>query len=299
MSTIAGKVAVITGAASGIGRALAYELARRGAKLALSDVDESGLAETARHARVIGAQVHEQRLDVTDRAGVLGYAETVAAEFGVVNIIVNNAGVAFTGDVEQMSFEQIERVVDVDFWGVVNGTKAFLPHLIASGDGHVVNISSLFGLLSMPSQSAYNAAKFAVRGFTESLRQEMLIAGHPVQVTCVHPGGIKTGIARNAGAVAGVDQTETAEFFDAKLAKTSAESAAKTIVRAILGNSPRSVVGIDAKILDVLIRVIGPRYQRLFATVAKRTRPTRELSDTPATEDAAARRQNSAKRISA
>src|SRR6478735_2968715 len=195
MSTIAGKVAVITGAGSGIGRALAYELARRGAKLALSDVDNTGLAETARHARVIGAD-----------------------EFGVVNIVVNNAGVAFTGDVEHMSFEQIERVVDVDFWGVVHGTKAFLPHLIESGDGHLVNISSLFGLLAMPSQSAYNAAKFAVRGFTESLRQEMLLAGHPVEVTCVHPGGIKTAIARNSGAVAGRDAAELAAFFDSKLA---------------------------------------------------------------------------------
>src|SRR6478609_6744034 len=151
MSTIAGKVAVITGAGSGIGRALAYELARRGAKLALSDVDNTGLAETARHARVIGADVHEQHLDVTNRDAVLAYAQAVADEFGVVNIVVNNAGVAFTGDVEHMSFEQIERVVDVDFWGVVHGTKAFLPHLIESGDGHLVNISSLFGLLALPS----------------------------------------------------------------------------------------------------------------------------------------------------
>src|SRR5206468_2944126 len=114
-------------------------------------------------------------------------------------------GIAFTGDIEDMSFEQIERVMDVDFWGVVNGTKAFLPHLIASGDGHVVNISSLCGLLAVPGQSAYNAAKSAVRGFTEALRQEMLVNGHKVEVTCVHPGGIKTAIARNSGAVEGQD----------------------------------------------------------------------------------------------
>ena len=129
---------------------------------------------------------------------MLAYAEAVVAEFGHVNQVYNNAGVAFAGDVLGSAFEDIERVVDIDFWGVVNGTKAFLPHLIASGDGHVVNISSLFGLLSVPGQSAYNAAKFAVRGFTESLRQEMLLAGHAVRVTCVHPGGIKTNIARNA-----------------------------------------------------------------------------------------------------
>ena len=273
MTTISGKVAVITGAGSGIGRALAYELARRGARLALSDVDEVGLAETVRHARVIGARVHDQRLDVTDRAAFLNYADAVVAEYGVVNIVVNNAGIAFTGDVEAMSFENIERVMDVDFWGVVNGTKAFLPHLIASGEGHLVNISSLFGLLSMPGQSAYNAAKFAVRGFTESLRQEMIIANHPVQITCVHPGGIKTNIVRNSTAVEGVDAVALADFFDRKLAKTSAESAAKTITRAVIGNRPRSVVGLDAKVLDLLVRAIGPRYQRLFATVAARVTP--------------------------
>ncbi|MEO6884660.1 MAG: SDR family NAD(P)-dependent oxidoreductase [Jatrophihabitantaceae bacterium] len=287
MTHVNGKVAVITGAGSGIGRALAYDLARRGAKLAISDVDVQGLAETAKHARVIGATVHEQRLDVTNRAAVLKYADTVAAEFGVVNIVINNAGIAFSGDVEAMTFEQIERIMDVDFWGVVNGTKAFLPHLIASGDGHLVNISSLFGLLSMPSQSAYNAAKFAVRGFTESLRQEMIISGHPVEVTCVHPGGIKTAIARNSGAVEGKDAAKLAEFFDAKLARTSPESAAKTIVRAVIGNRPRAVVGLDAKVLDAFVRLVGPRYQRLFAFVAGRTTPA-AAAPTKATPDAAA-----------
>jgi hypothetical protein len=290
MTDISGKVAVVTGAASGIGRALAYDLARRGAKLAISDVDRIGLAETARHARVIGATVHEQQLDVTDRDAVLAYADAVVAEFGAVNIVINNAGVAFTGEVEKMSFEQIERVMDVDFWGVVHGTKAFLPHLIASGDGHLVNISSLFGLLGMPSQSAYNAAKFAVRGFTESLRQEMLINGHPVEVTCVHPGGIKTAIARNAGTVEGVDQSEFADFFDRKLAKTSAESAARTILRAVASNRPRVLVGLDAKLLDLLVRTIGARYQRLFATMARRVMPQPQPTDAPATKDAAAQK---------
>lgn len=269
MTQVQGKVAVVTGAGSGIGRALACELARRGASVAISDVDEVGLAETARQLSVIGARVHEARLDVTDRAAVLRYADAVAAEFGTVNIVINNAGIAFTGDVEKMSFEQIERVMDVDFWGVVNGTKAFLPHLIASGDGHVVNISSLFGLLAVPGQSAYNAAKFAVRGFTEALRQEMLVNGHPVQVTCVHPGGIKTAIARNAGAVEGEDAAQLAAFFDAKLAKTSPESAARTILRSVAGNRPRSVVGLDAKLLDALVRVTGPGYQRLVTLFAR------------------------------
>jgi NAD(P)-dependent dehydrogenase (short-subunit alcohol dehydrogenase family) len=282
MTAIRGKVAVITGAGSGIGRALAYDFARRGARLAISDVDTAGLAETAQHVRVIGAGVHEQRLDVTDRAAVLAYADAVAAEFGAVHIVVNNAGIAFTGDVEAMTFEQIEQVMDVDFWGVVNGTKAFLPHLIASGEGHLVNVSSLFGLLAMPSQSAYNAAKFAVRGFTESLRQELLIAGHPVEVTCVHPGGIKTAIARNAGAVEGRDAVQLAEFFDSQLARTSADSAAKSIARAVIGNRPRAVVGLDAKALDLFVRLVGPAYQRVFAWCAGRVMPRTDASATDA-----------------
>jgi NAD(P)-dependent dehydrogenase (short-subunit alcohol dehydrogenase family) len=275
MTTISGKVAVVTGAGSGIGRALAYDLARRGAKLALSDVDTDGLAETIRQVQVQvhSAAVHSQRLDVTDRAAVLAYADTVVAEYGAVNLVFNNAGIAFTGDVAEMTFEQIERVLAVDFWGVVHGTKAFLPYLISSGDGHVVNVSSLFGLLSVPGQSAYNAAKFAVRGFTEALRQEMLLSSAPVRVTCVHPGGIKTAIARNAGAVEGKDAAKLAEFFDARLAKTSPEAAARTILRAVTGNRPRAVVGLDAKALDLAVRVLGPGYQRLFTLVSGRVMP--------------------------
>jgi NAD(P)-dependent dehydrogenase (short-subunit alcohol dehydrogenase family) len=297
MTDVKGKVAVITGAGSGIGRALAYDLARRGATLAISDVDATGLAETAKQVRVIGAPVHQARLDVTDRSAVLTYADEVAAEFGAVHLVINNAGIAFTGDIEKMTFEQIERVMDVDFWGVVNGTKAFLPHLIASGDGHVVNISSLFGLLSMPGQGAYNAAKFAVRGFTEALREEMLINGHPVRVTCVHPGGIKTAIARNAGAVDGEDAAALAAFFDAKLAKTSPESAARSILRAVTGNRPRAVVGLDAKLLDLLVRLTGPGYQRLVAVAARRMMPKgtgRSAATTPAPE-----RVNGARKASA
>ncbi len=270
MTDIKGKVAVVTGAGSGIGRALAYDLARRGAKLAVSDIDATGLAATVKQLRVIGAPVHSTTLNVTDRAAVLGYADEVAAHFGSVNLVFNNAGIAFTGDISAMSFEQIERVMDVDFWGVVNGTKAFLPHVVASGEGHIVNISSLFGLLAIPGQSAYNAAKFAVRGFTEALRQEMLIAGNNVHVTCVHPGGIKTAIARNGGAVEGQDAAKLAEYFDAKLAKTTPEAAARSILRAVENNRPRAVVGIDAKVLDVLVRLVGPAYQRLGAAMGAR-----------------------------
>src|ERR1700742_3282671 len=213
MDGFAGKGAAVTGAGSGIGQALALELGRSGASLAISDVDLDGLAHTEEQLTAIGAPVRSDRLDVTEREAFQVYADQINEHFGKVNQIYNNAGIAYTGDVDITAFKDIERVMDVDFWGVVNGTKAFLPHLIASGDGHLVNISSLFGLLGIPSQSAYNAAKFAVRGFTESLRQEMLLAGHPVEVTCVHPGGIKTAIARNAGIAAGHDAAAFAEFF--------------------------------------------------------------------------------------
>jgi NADP-dependent 3-hydroxy acid dehydrogenase YdfG len=284
-----GAVAVVTGAGSGIGRALAVELAARGARVAISDVDAAGLAGTARRiaraAREAG--VHEQLLDVTDRPAVLRYAEAIAGHFGTVNVVINNAGIAFTGDVTELEFEQIEHVLDVDFWGVVNGTKAFLPHLIASGNGHVVNISSLFGLLAVPGQSAYNAAKFAVRGFTEALRQEMLAAGHPVRVTCAHPGGVRTAIARNAGAVAGLDAAALAAFFDRRLARTTPDAAARSILRAVARDRPRVLVGADAKALDVLVRLLGPGYQRAVARVATRATPgaarTRVTSGTAGT----------------
>ncbi|KAA0022537.1 SDR family NAD(P)-dependent oxidoreductase [Antrihabitans cavernicola] len=273
MSEFSGQVAVITGAGSGIGRALALNLARRGAKLALSDVDTAGLAETVAQAEALGAEVKSDRLDVSEREAFELYATAVVAHFGKVNQLYNNAGIAYHGDFEKSEIKDFERIMDVDFWGVVNGTKAFLPHLIASGDGHLINVSSLFGLLSIPGQSAYNSAKFAVRGFTEALRQEMLIAKHPVKVTCVHPGGIKTAIARNATVDASGDQASFAEFFDTKLARTTPEEAAKVIVDGVAKSRARVLIGLDAIMLDAMVRLIGPRYQRVVATVVNRVLP--------------------------
>ena len=273
MEGFAGKVAVVTGAGSGIGQALAIELARSGAKLAISDVDAQGLAGTEERLNAIGASVKADRLDVTERAEFLAYADVVNDHFGTVNQIYNNAGIAFAGDVEVSPFKDIERVMDVDFWGVVNGTKAFLPHLIASGDGHVINISSVFGLFSAPGQAAYNAAKFAVRGFTEALRQEMILAGHPVKVTTVHPGGIKTAIARNMTTVQGVDRDGLAESFDKKLASTSPQKAARIILDGVRKNKARVLVGTDAKMVDLIVRLTGSRYQRIVSTAMERLIP--------------------------
>jgi hypothetical protein len=276
MRTLDGKVVVITGAGSGIGRALALQCADRGALLALSDWDEAGLAETARLARARTFQeVRTDSLDVRDRSAVHDYAASVRAGFGRVNVLVSNAGVALHGDFEEVSHEDFEWVVDVDFWGVVHGTEAFLPHLIASRDGHLVTISSVFGLLGVPGQTAYNSAKFAVRGFTEALRQEMLLAGHPVQVTCVHPGGISTGIARNARVTASHDRVEVARHFDTRLARTTPERAAETILAGVLANRPRVLVGTDAKLLDWFVRLVGARYQRVLTLAHRRTLPRR------------------------
>ncbi|GJO00717.1 short-chain type dehydrogenase/reductase [Mycobacterium marinum] len=273
MEGFAGKVAVVTGAGSGIGRALAIELARSGAKLAISDVDTEGLAQTAKLVTALGAEVKTDRLDVTEREAFLAYADAVNAHFGKVNQIYNNAGIGHTGDVEVCAFKDIDRVMDVDFGGVLNGTKAFLPYLIASGDGHVINVSSVFGLFSVSGQAAYNAAKFAVRGFTEALRQEMILAGHPVGVTTVHPGGIKTAIARNATAAEGLDSDELAKMFDKRVARTSPERAAKIILGAVRKNKARVLVGPDAKALDIVVRLTGSGYQRLFMPVLGRLVP--------------------------
>ncbi len=218
--------------------------------MAISDVDTEGLAATEERIKAIGAPVKADRLDVTEREAFELYADAVVEHFGKVNQIYNNAGIAYVGDVEVTPYKDIERVMDVDFWGgVVNGTKSFLPHLIASGDGHVVNVSSLFGIFSVPGQAAYNSAKFAVRGFTEALRQEMQAAGHPVKVTTIHPpGGIKTAIMRNSTAAEGVDREGLTKTFDTRLTRTTPpEQAAKIILDGVRKNRARVLVGADAR----------------------------------------------------
>ena len=274
MKTLTDKVVVITGAGSGIGRALAVEVASRGSLVAVSDVDEAGLAETVELVKAAGApEVRSDRLDVSDRAAFATYAAAVREQFGRVNVVVNNAGVTMTGDFEEISYDDFEWIMGINFWGVVTGTKEFLPHLIESGDGHVVNISSLFGLISTPGQSTYNSSKYAVRGFTEALREEMLIARHPVGVTCVHPGGIKTGISRNGRKTASQDAEAVDRLFEKKLARMEPERAAEIIVGAILKGKARQLVGIDAHLIHHACTLVGSRYQDVIARYSQRVIP--------------------------
>jgi len=270
-----GRVAAITGAGSGIGRALAIELAGRGADLALSDIDESGLAETVARCEGLDAKVTSQRVDVAQRGQVYAWAERVVAEHDRVNLIFNNAGVGLGATVEAMSYEDFEWLMGINFWGVVYGTKAFLPHLKASGEGHVVNLSSVFGLISVPSQSAYNAAKFAVRCFTDALRMELEIEGSCVSCTTVHPGGIKTNIARNAriddSVVSLGGSKASADEFE-RIARTRPDEAARQILKAVLQNRRRALIGPDAKVIDLLARLPAAILQRLVVLGAKRRR---------------------------
>ena len=276
MKSFVGRVAAVTGAGSGIGQALALELAHRRAHLALSDVDPDGLAGTVERCRAMGVTVTSERVDVADRAAVESWAAQVVRDHGSVNVIVNNAGVALAATVDTMSYDDLEWLMAIDFWGVVHGTKAFLPHLQASGEGHIVNVSSVFGLISVPTQSAYNAAKFAVRGFTDTLRMELEIAGSPVSATTVHPGGIKTSIARNARVdqsvaemTGGADRARAG--FD-RLAITRPEKAARQILAAVAQDRRRVLVGPDAKVIDLLARLPTGLYQRAFVLGSRRLR---------------------------
>jgi butyryl-CoA dehydrogenase len=276
MKHFSGRVAAITGAGSGIGRALAEDLAGRGAHLALSDIDAAGLAETVARCEGRAIKVTSHLVDVADRAAVFEWADTVAAEHGAVHLIVNNAGVALGATAEAMSYEDFEWLMNINFWGVVHGTKAFLPHLKRADQGHVVNISSVFGLVSIPSQSAYNAAKFGVRGFSDALRIELDIEGSHVSVTTVHPGGIKTNIARSARIDPSLHETagDVADFaaeFD-RMAHTTPEKAARQIIKAVERNRRRALIGPDAKLYDLASRLPAGLYQRLLVFTARRQR---------------------------
>jgi NAD(P)-dependent dehydrogenase (short-subunit alcohol dehydrogenase family) len=259
-----GRTAVITGAAGGIGRAIAVSLARRGCHLALADLDEKGMAGTADLVRAEGVRATSHRLDVADRAAVAGFRARVATEHPSVNLLVNNAGVAVGGTFEQVSEEDFEWLFEINFWGVVRMTRAFLPVLRASGDARVVNLSSVFGLVAPPEQVAYAASKFAVRGFSEALRHEL--EGSGVGVTVVHPGGVATSIAENARVPAGASAEEVERRREQfrKLLRLPPEVAGETIVRGVERRKPRVLVGSDAKLLSVIARILPVSYWKVL-----------------------------------
>jgi len=270
MKNFQGRVAVITGAGSGIGRALALNLAQKGCKLAISDIRPESVAETAKLCEQYTKDILVDTLDVADKKAMQAYPEKVVKKFGGVNIVINNAGVAVSASVEDTSIEDYEWLMGINWWGVLYGTKFFLPYLQKADEAHIANVSSIFGIIGVPTQSAYNAAKFAVRGFTESLRQEL--ADTHIGVSCIHPGGIRTNIAANAryktGPNGDTDHARATEKF-AQITRTTPDEAAAVIVRGIEKKSPRILIGADAVATDVLARTLPEGYPAVLQQILK------------------------------
>jgi short-subunit dehydrogenase len=269
MTAIRGVAVAITGAAGGIGRALALELAARGADLALADRDEAGLAAVA--AEIGNRQkVTTHRVDVGEPAEIAHFAETAIAAHPSLGIVINNAGVALLGQFSEIDQAQMDWLMKINFWGTVHSTRAFLPHLSSRPEAHIVNLSSIFGIIAPPGQTAYCASKFAVRGFSESLRHELQTAKSPVRLSVVHPGGVATNIARNSKSGSGVtDNTRRADAIDRfdKVAKTTPQAAALRIIAGIENNELRILIGSDARFMDLLQRFRPASY---WAPLARR-----------------------------
>ncbi len=267
MAYFEGKVAAVTGAGSGIGRGLALALNRAGCALELSDINETGLAETIGLLERKDLGVESRVVDVADRQAVFGWAEAVASRHDHLDILINNAGVALGGTAEENSIEDVEWLMGINFWGVVYGCKAFLPLLKQASGGHLVNISSVFGIVGVPTQTAYNAAKFAVRGYTEALRQEQDLAETGLHVCCVHPGGVTTNIARAARSNRSEqEQAEFAQRFE-EMTGTTPASAAAQILRAMERRRPRLLIGRDAKVITLISRLFPTAYPRILAAL--------------------------------
>lgn len=268
MKSFANKVAAITGAGSGMGQQLAVLLAQAGCGVAISDINQKGLDETVQLLKPYKVKVTVDVVNTAEESQVFAWADKVQREHGKVNLIFNNAGIAMSNTVEGHSINDYERMMAVNFWGVIYGTKAFLPYLKQSGEGHIINTSSIFGLTSQPTQSAYNASKFAVRGFTESLRQELDLENCGVSATCVHPGGIKTNIAHTAEmsenvAKLGMNLKKSKASAD-KVMRIPAVKAAQIILDGVKANKRRVLIGPEAYAVDGLQRLFPGAYQRLF-----------------------------------
>lgn len=261
MKNLKNKVIVITGAGSGIGRALAIQLATQGAKLALNDRNEAQLKQT-RHLISEHSDVLTEAFDVGDSAAFFAFAQKVAAHYGHVDVVINNAGIALEQrKTLDIPLEDFEKTLQVNLWGVIYGTRAFLPFLLDRPEAALVNISSIFGIVGQPLQSAYVTSKFAVRGFTEVLRNELV--GSSLSVTCVHPGGIRTNIIRNITTDQAERREKFAQAFD-KMAKTSPDEAARQIITAMQKKKRRLLIGRDALIMDLLARLLPARYHRII-----------------------------------
>ena len=273
MKNFKNKVAAITGAGSGMGQQLAILLAKAGCHLSISDVNEKGLAETVELVKPYNVRVTSKKVNVAKVEEMRAWAADTVQNHGSVNMIFNNAGVALGSTVEGATYEELEWIMNINFWGVVYGTKEFLPYIKKTGDGHIINISSLFGLTAQPTQSAYNATKFAVRGFTESLRQELDLENCGVSALCVHPGGIRTNIANDARMndslkSLGMNPEKSAKAFN-KLLRMPAEDASQQILDAVLKNKRRLLIGNDAKAIDLMQRILPTGYQKVTALATK------------------------------
>ena len=273
MKNFKNKVAAITGAGSGMGQQLAILLAKAGCHLSISDVNEKGLAETVELVKPYNVRVTSKKVNVAKVEEMRAWAADTVQNHGSVNMIFNNAGVALGSTVEGANYEDLEWIMGINYWGVVYGTKEFLPYIKKTGEGHIINTSSLFGLTAQPTQSAYNSSKFAVRGFTESLRQELDIENCGVSALCVHPGGIRTNIANDARMndslkSLGMNPEKSAKAFN-KLLRMPAEDASQQILDAVLKNKRRLLIGNDAKAIDLMQRILPTGYQKVTALATK------------------------------
>ena len=256
--------AAVTGAGSGVGREVALQLARSNWSLSLADKNLEALLDVQAECAATTNAAHATQLDVADRTEINSWAASSRYALGGIDAVFNVAGILYSGDVIDTPPADFDLVMATNFESVVNSSRAFLPDILKSRRGRIVNVSSAFGVMSAPGYSAYNSSKFAVRGFTEALNQELLLASRTARATCVIPGGLRTSIARTARAAPGVDQARTADLFESSIARTTPEKAARKIIAGALKGKSQVTIGNDARLVHATTRVLGPHYQQLL-----------------------------------